>query len=207
MGGEAAGEVASRIFAETAEAIFVEAGTGDRSEKENYTLVQAAFEKANKNILEHVRKNPHHKGMGCTAELLALSHESYIIGHIGDSRTYRLRKEQLKQLTHDHSVAQEQVDRGLISPAEAREHPLRHIILKAIGINKRLEPDLIKGRIFPGDLFLLCSDGLTDLVDVSLIHRILSSTDALPQKLEKLIASAKSAGGYDNITVVLFEMI
>jgi len=201
MGGAAAGEIASRIFAETTLEIF--STSAGRSEKETIELVQRAFNFANERILSHVKKNPHHKGMGCTAELMAFSDKGFVIGHIGDSRTYCLRDGQLKQLTQDHSLVQNQIDQRLITPAEARNHPLRNVILRAVGIKKKLALDLIRGIMFSGDLFLLCSDGLSDMVDDNQIRNILFSTAPLLQKVEKLIESANAAGGYDNITVVL----
>lgn len=201
MGGAAAGEIASRIFAETTLEIF--SSSIGRSENNIIELVQRAFNFANEKILSHVKKNPHHKGMGCTAELMAFSDKGFVIGHMGDSRTYCLRDGQLKQLTLDHSFVQNQINQGLITPAEARKHPLRNVILRAVGIKKKIALDLIRGITFPDDLFLLCSDGLSDIVDDHLIRNILFSTSTLLKKVEKLIESAKTAGGYDNITVVL----
>jgi serine/threonine protein phosphatase PrpC len=204
MGGAAAGEVASRIFAETALAVFSEAG--GPSQKETIGRVQKTFASANERILDHVAKNPHHKGMGCTAELLAFSEEGMVIGHVGDSRTYCFRKGRLTQLTHDHSLVRSYIDQGIITPEEAENHPLRHAILQAVGTGESLAPDIIIEKIFSGDLFLLCSDGLTDMIDDASITDVLSSTAALVQKGEKLIELAKIAGGCDNITVVLCEM-
>ena len=201
MGGAAAGEIASRIFAETTLELF--SSSAGRSEKETIELVQRAFNFANERILSHVKKNPHHKGMGCTAELMAFSDKGFVIGHMGDSRTYCLRNGQLKQLTLDHSLVQNQIDQRLITPAEARNHPLRNVILRAVGIKKKLALDLVRGITFSGDLFLLCSDGLSDMIDDDRIRNILFSTAPLLQKVEKLIESANAAGGYDNITVVL----
>lgn len=204
MGGAAAGETASRIFAETTLEVF--SSFDGRSEKDIVELVQRAFGFANENILSHVEKYPHHKGMGCTAELLAFSDKGFVIGHMGDSRTYCLRDGQLKQLTIDHSFVQNQIDEGLITQAEARSHPLRNVILRAVGIEKRLALDLVRGVMLPGDLFLLCSDGLSDMLNDGQSRNILFSTATLLQKAEELIESAKTAGGYDNITVVLAEV-
>jgi len=205
MGGAAAGELASRFFSETATEVF--SGSDRRSGKETLDLVQKVFSFANKRILDHVKESAHHQGMGCTAELVAFSDEGFVLGHIGDSRTYRLRDGQLKQLTQDHSFVQEQIDQGLITPDEARKHHLRNVILRAVGVNDNLALDLLRGKTYPGDLFLLCSDGLTDMIDDSLVHQVLSSAASLPQKADALIDSAKSAGGDDNITVVLSEVV
>ncbi len=205
MGGAAAGELASRLFVEATAEVF--SCSGGRSEEETVELVKRAFATANERIAGHVKGNPLHMGMGCTAELLAFSHEGFVLGHMGDSRTYRFRNGQLKQLTQDHSLVQNEIDQGLITPAEARKHPLRHVILRAVGIEESLALDLIRGKTFSRDLFLLCSDGLTDMVHEAQIQDVLSSASALPQKVERLVELAKSAGGNDNITVVLSEII
>ena len=201
MGGEAAGEIASSIFVETASEVFSK--PGNRSEQETLEYVQRAFRLANERVLEHVKENPHHKGMGCTAELLAFYNEGFILGHIGDSRIYRFRGDDLKQLTEDHSLVQAHVNQGLITKEEARNHPMRNVILRAVGIEESLAVDFLRGRTRTGDTFLLCSDGLTDMIDDTLIQKVLSSSMELSQKVDELIELAKSAGGHDNITVVL----
>lgn len=201
MGGAAAGEFASRIFAETTLEIF--SRNTNRSEKEILYRVQKAFSSANEKILEHVIENPSHEGMGCTAELLAFYDGGFILGHIGDSRTYRFRRGQLEQLTEDHTLVQQQVNEGLISSENVRHHPLRNVILRAVGLKKELALDVLRGKTATGDLFLLCSDGLTDMVEDDQIWEILLSDIDINQKTEKLIEMAKAAGGHDNITVVL----
>ena len=201
MGGAAAGEFASRIFAETTLEIF--SRNTNRSEKEILYRVQKAFSSANEKILEHVIENPSHEGMGCTAELLAFYDGGFILGHIGDSRTYRFRRGQLEQLTEDHTLVQQQVNEGLISSENVRHHPLRNVILRAVGLKKELALDVLRGKTATGDLFLLCSDGLTDMVEDDQIWEILLSDFDIKRKTEKLIEIAKAAGGHDNITVVL----
>ena len=201
MGGAAAGELASKIFADTTQGIFT--GNTDRSHKEVLYRIQKAFCDANENILEHVIQNTSHKGMGCTAELLAFSNEGFIVGHIGDSRTYRLRKGHLEQLTQDHTMVQQQFEEGLISSDQIKQHPLRNVIFRAVGIKEELALDLIIGKIFAEDLFLLCSDGLTDMIPDEQIREILCADTDISRKAEELIEEAKNAGGTDNITVAL----
>ena len=201
MGGAAAGEVASKIFAETALEIFSD--NTHRSKKEILYRVQKAYRIANEKILKHVTQHPSHRGMGCTAELLAFFDEGFILGHIGDSRTYRLRDGQLEQLTQDHTLVQQQLQEGLISPDQAKNHPMRNVIFRAVGVKKELTIDLLDGKFYPEDLFLLCSDGLTDMIQDDQIQDILCTDVDLNQKAEALIESAKIAGGRDNITVVL----
>ena len=204
MGGAAAGELASRVFSETAAQVFQPAT--DLNEKGVIERVQNSFRLANERILHHVQKKPSHKGMGCTAELLAISEQGFVVGHLGDSRTYRFRQGRLKQLTHDHSLIQDHIDKGVLSPENARGHPLRNLILRAVGISDNLALDLICGRTYPEDQFLLCSDGLTDLVDDDQIHKVLQSAVDHHQKAEQLINMSLSGGGKDNVTVVLVDV-
>ena len=206
MGGAAAGEIASRIFVKTASEVFSDKNARS-SKKGALDLVQEAFELANQNILNHAGENPDYQGMGCTAELVAFDNQHFVLGHVGDSRTYLFRKGELRQLTRDHSLVQDQIDQGLITPVEARRHSLRNVILRAVGVNERLAVDLIRGTSVSGDLFLLCSDGLTDMVDDPSIREALFTSSDLDQKGERLIELAKSAGGLDNITVILCEMM
>ena len=201
MGGAAAGEVASQIFADTAKAVFT--GHDGMSEENTIARVQTTFKLANDNILKHVGRNPQYHGMGCTAELLAFTQESFIIGHVGDSRTYRLKSNMLEQLTKDHSMVQDQLDKGLITPKEARRHLMRNVILRAIGVSDTVALDILKGKKKPGHLFLLCSDGLTDMIEESDMLAILCAEGTLDEKTNALIQQAKQAGGKDNVTAVL----
>ncbi len=205
MGGAAAGELASNILSETARKVFSKAHVF--SEKKIINWVQKSFYEANNKILEHIKKIPEHKGMGCTGELISFWEKGFVIGHVGDSRTYRFRNQKLQQLTRDHSLVQDQLDQGLITKEEARTHPYRNVISRAVGIKKDLPLDLLKGKTSRNDFFLLCSDGLTDMVDDLMIEKTLSKPISLSEKTDKLIELAKSAGGKDNITVVLTEII
>jgi serine/threonine protein phosphatase PrpC len=204
MGGAASGEVASQIFIETVLKVFSK--VDKRSEQETLEFVQNAFRLANESILNRAGE-PHHHGMGCTAELLAFYGQNYVLGHVGDSRTYHFRQGQLRQMTKDHSLIQDQLDQGLITQDEARRHAHRNVILRAVGVDQVLAVDLVKGKCLPGDIFLLCSDGLTDMTDDISIQNVLSLPLHLAQKGEKLIELAKSAGGYDNITIILCAVV
>jgi protein phosphatase len=201
MGGAAAGEMASQIFAQTAADIFE--GRPPANEQELVERVQNSFLKANDRILEHVGAHPDHKGMGCTAELLAFTATGFVIGHMGDSRTYRLRQGALKQLTKDHSLVQDQIDQGMITAEQARSHRMRNVILRAVGVRPSPALDTLRGPIFAGDLFLLCSDGLTDLVEDERIVQVLLAEGDLAAKADQLVSLANQAGGKDNVTVVL----
>jgi len=144
--------------------------------------------------------------MGCTGDLLVVHAKSYVIGHAGDSRVYLVRDEHLRQLTKDHSLVQGLVDEGLLTPEEARHHPRKNIILQAVGTDPLVAPDILKGEALNHDIFLLCSDGLTDMVDDCAIRDMLTSPKSLDDKAESLIGAALAAGGKDNVTVVLCEV-
>ena len=204
VGGAAAGELASRLFSDTAFEVFRDAE--HRIETQVVERVQEAFRLANQRLLQHAKQNPAHKGLACTAELMAFSNEGFVVGHLGDSRTYRFRNGQLKQLTKDHSLVQAQIDQGLITPEAALSHPWRNVILRAVGMHEDLALDLVRGRIYTQDQFLLCSDGLTDMVPDKLIQQTLQASRLLEQKLDELIEMALKAGGTDNITVVVLSV-
>jgi protein phosphatase len=201
MGGAAAGELASRMFAETAVEVFGETVNG--SEAEAVARVQQTFGLANARILAHVAENPKHEGMGCTAELLAFHAQGFVLGHLGDSRCYRWRQGHMHQLTEDHTLVQQQVDEGLISVERVKSHPLRNVILRAVGLKEELALDVLRGSTLAGDLFLLCSDGLTDMLPDAKIAAILQTEGDLNSKADALIEAANAAGGGDNITAVL----
>ncbi|KIO49118.1 Stp1/IreP family PP2C-type Ser/Thr phosphatase [Nitrosospira sp. NpAV] len=204
MGGAAAGEVASSYFIETTQAVFADMDSA--SEETNYGLVQKTFRQANKRIFEHTAQHPDDEGMGCTADLLAFYRDRYVIGHVGDSRVYVLRAGNLRQLTKDHSLVQLQVDRGILTPEEARNHPQRNILLHALGTDPVVSFDMLQGGGLDGDIFLMCSDGLTDMMDDAKIQDMLVSAETIQQKVKRLIVAALSAGGRDNITVILCEV-
>jgi len=203
VGGNAAGEVASRIFLETVNDTL--SASGISSLKDADTVIQQCFTSAHQKLLSHIRKNPDCKGMGCTAEVLAFQEESAIIGHVGDSRTYLHRQGGLKLLTEDHSFVFEQVKSGLIKPEDARTHPFRNLILRAVGIEEEVKADIVTCKARIGDIILLCTDGLTDMVEDNQINEILSGQGSLQGKVDKLVAQANDAGGKDNIAVVLVE--
>jgi protein phosphatase len=201
MGGAASGEVASGIFADTVRELF-SAGTPS-ADGEAGELVLRSFLLANERIRELALRAPEHKGMGCTGEMVVFTGEGYVAGHVGDSRIYLFRGGRLRQVTKDHSFVQEQVDRGVLTPGQARVHAFRHMVLRAVGIQDELAVDLQTGKAYPGDLFLLCSDGLTDMVEDSRIGETLAGDRSLEEKADRLVRSACDAGGHDNVTVVL----
>jgi protein phosphatase len=204
MGGEEKGEVASRIFVETAIELFVESAAS--SEEEAKDRVRRTFALANERIFLWAKNNQVAK-MGCTAELMVISASDYVLGHVGDSRTYRFRGGQLKQLTRDHSFVQEQLDLGILQPAEAQKSPFRNVLTRAVGAEETLAVDILRGKSAAGDQYLLCSDGLTTMLDDRCIGEELSRPLEPSQKVSHLIEKASLAGGMDNVTVVLCEIV
>jgi len=201
MGGEAAGEIASSIFAKSVCETFSQ--SLNRLTLSASELVQMAFQTANSRIFDYAAKHSEYKGMGCTAEILMLSDDELVVGHIGDSRTYRFKNGKLRQLTRDHSLVQEKVEQGLITADEAKTHPLRNVISRAVGISHNLSLDIIRIKLQDNDLFLICSDGLTDMVSDDKIHDVLATNTDSKEKAQILVDLALKAGGFDNITVVL----
>ena len=203
IGGNACGEIASRLFSEAAERAF--SGVPWQEEL-RYKILQNVFTNANETIFNYAQSHPGCEGMGCTAEMLVLNHERYILGHMGDSRTYRLRDGLIKQLTMDHTLVKQQLDQGLITEEEAKHHSFKNVILRAVGIQKNPVLDVLRGNIYPGDMFLLCSDGLTDMVEDNVIKNHLISEKGIREKVDGLIQEANTRGGKDNISVVVAQM-
>ena len=204
MGGAAAGEVASAIFVERVQDIL---DRPVKSQAEGIELAKEVFISANQAIVDHVERYSQHKGMGCTAELLIFCSDGYVLGHVGDSRTYLFRDNRLKRLTRDHTLVQEQMDQGLLSTDEAARHPMRNVILRAVGVSEILSVDIIRARYQAKDIFLLCSDGLTDMVSDIQLEGVLSDVGHPEDKARQLVDMANAAGGRDNITVVVSEVL
>ncbi len=202
MGGHAAGEVASMIAVETI-ADRLERLPSDASDADVRAEIRSAIVDAGKSIFMQSHDNPEQAGMGTTVTALVLRPDGrYVVGHIGDSRAYMLRDERLERITRDHSLVQEQVDQGLLTSERARGHPLCHILTRALGTVVNVAPDVYSGAYHPGDVFLLASDGLTDMLSESEIREILSDMPDIQSGVETLVAGANAAGGADNITAV-----
>lgn len=202
VGGQAAGEVASNLFVSNCEYEFENARDQVRDPS---LLIKRCFHNANRKIIDYTDTAPDTRGMACTAEVLTFSDGDYVVGHVGDSRTYLIRDGRIQLITRDHSYVQEQLDLGLIKPEEAETHRLRNAIYRAVGFETELDVDIIRDRVRDKDLFLLCSDGLSDMVpDDQLLH-LATGPGNLAERVKSLVAAAKAAGGRDNITVVLAE--
>ncbi len=198
MGGAQAGEVASRI---AADAFDEDMGDGNPEEQ----LARRAQE-ANRRIFDLAREDASRSGMGTTLTGALLSTDGVSIVHVGDSRAYLFRDGELRQLTRDHSLVEELRRRGQLTPEEAEEHPQRSIITRALGPEPDVELDVHTHQARGGDVFLLCSDGLTSMVREDRLRAILSEEDTLERALDRLVQEANNAGGRDNITVVAFRV-
>lgn len=163
-----------------------------------------AFLEAGREISRQVEQDPAHAGMGTTATVLRLRRDgTFLIAHIGDSRAYLSRDGNLQRVTRDHSWVQEQVDRGLLAPEKAAGHPQSNIITRALGTDPSPTPDLYPGELREGDVFLLATDGLTDMVTENEIAAILHDGTSLEDTADDLVTAANQAGGVDNVTVLL----
>jgi PPM family protein phosphatase len=199
MGGAQAGEVASRIAVES-----FRHGLDDASRPEAALATLALA--ANSRIHELSHSNAEHAGMGTTLTAVYVGDREVAIAHVGDSRAYCLREGELLRLTDDHSLVDELMRQGRLTPEEAVEHPQRSVITRALGPEGTVEVDTRSFRARPGDVYLLCSDGLTTMLSEEEIAAALRSHPRLRDAGEALIAAANEAGGRDNITVVLLRL-
>lgn len=205
MGGHAAGDIASRIAVDV-----VDDGTADLPETGLADHLRETVRAAHEAILRAGRADTGLRGMGTTLTLLRVdpSGERAVVAHVGDSRAYRLRGARLEQLTRDQTWVQEQVEAGLLSPAQARGHPLSSMLTSALGVeDDGPEVQLLEIDILPDDLFLLCSDGLTARLDDDEVRRLLLAHSDLDEAARALVDAANEAGGPDNITVGLVRVV
>lgn len=202
MGGARAGEIAAELAAAALE-------EGARATRGTAALVEL-IQEANRRIWERSVADPRTAGMGAVATVALVDDGSsaVAIGHVGDSRAYLLRDGSIEQLTKDHSLVAELVESGVLTPEEAERHPQRSAITRALGTEPSVEVDAFTVAAHPGDVFLLCSDGLSSMVaDEALVSAIEGAGGDLARSAEALVAAANARGGEDNITVVLFELV
>jgi serine/threonine protein phosphatase PrpC len=205
MGGHAAGEVASEMSVEIVSHDLSDLNDLDASDA--HEKVARALRDANRAVYERTRTERDKLGMGSTVSALLLSETRYVVGHVGDSRIYIVRDNVLRQLTKDHSLVQEQVDAGLLSPEAARRHPQSNVITRCIGMADDIEPDVFDGEAHIGDTFLLASDGLTGMIEDRRIQQLLVSRAKPERIVDALIAEANMNGGNDNITAVVVRVL
>ncbi len=199
MGGARAGEVASRIAAETFR------DPRDQSRTPEQQLEHVAQE-ANRRIYELALRDQSRRGMGTTLTATLVAGDAVSVGHVGDSRAYRLRDGELVQLTQDHSLVAELERSGQLTPEAAEHHPQRSIITRALGPEPEVEVDTHTHPARAGDVYVLCSDGLTGMISDSELATVLRAAPSLESAAEALVRAANQSGGRDNITVVLFRL-
>jgi protein phosphatase len=214
MGGQAAGEVASKMAVDTVLTYFREAakngsfppvGTQMEGLSERANALGSAIQLANEAIYEAATRHSTQSGMGSTIVATLVNGDFLSIGHAGDSRIYLIRQGAIQQLTKDHSLVMEQVRRGLLTLEEAQHSEMQNIIIRALGPEEKVQPDLDEMMASPGDVLLLCCDGLIRHVSDDRILDIVQGTLSLPLMAERLVEAAREGGGSDNITVLLLR--
>jgi PPM family protein phosphatase len=202
MGGARAGEIAAKLAADALE----EAGGAASGE----AGLESIIADANRRIWERSLADPSTAGMGTTVTVALVDAPAGAVsfGHVGDSRAYRFRDGELEQITTDHSLVAELVESGILTPEEAERHPQRSAITRALGTEAAVEPDVFTLEAESGDLFLICSDGLSDMLTEDEIASAIESAGRDPEGAgDALVAAANASGGEDNITVLLFELV
>lgn len=201
MGGHVAGEIASKLAVDTVVACI----TGDRSHTPPPALLNQAITDANRAVYNASQAGSQYAGMGTTVTAVYIDKDKVYWGHVGDSRLYLLHAEDLRQLTNDHSLVSELIRTGSITEDEARCHPQRNILTRAVGAADKVQVEVGQTNWQPGDSLLLCTDGLTNMLDESQVLEIISLRSSIDSRLDQLIDSAKKAGGLDNITAILLQ--
>jgi PPM family protein phosphatase len=200
MGGAQAGEVASKLAASALEA-------GDSTELSGLERIDALIQEANRRIFDRASNDPSASGMGTTMTVALVEGMTVAIGHVGDSRAYLVRGDSMEQLTEDHSLVNELLKSGKLSEEEAQIHPQRSVITRAVGTDSDVDIDAFTIEAEEGDVFLICSDGLTDMVeDVDILDVVDRNRDDLEKAVKGLVQTANKEGGEDNITAVAFRI-
>lgn len=214
MGGHAAGEVASTLAVETIRTLLGGAADPDETRLDREVRDPAdelrerlryAMNQASMRIRKEAMDNPVQAGMGTTVAVLVVEDDQAHVAHVGDSRVYLWRDGHLGRLTRDHTVVQQEIDAGRLTPELARVVPHRNFLTQSVGYHGPVEPDTATRPMLPGDVFILCSDGMTDPLDDTKIADICSRTEA-PELAEALVSAAIAAGGEDNVTVIVVRV-
>ena len=209
MGGYNAGEIASGMATAFIKSELsrwlTEAGSGVKA-KEVRRAMEICVDNANRSIFNSANSNAGYAGMGTTLVVGIFRDDRLVLGHIGDSRCYRLRAGFLEQITKDHSLLQEQIDAGLITLEQAATSSIKNLVTRALGVDEFVLLEVNEHPVQVGDLYLMCSDGLSDMIDDEAINRVVASDMTLEQKATELIDQANENGGRDNISVLLVEV-
>lgn len=207
MGGHKAGAIASKLAID-ALCEYIESHNGmDIGKEENLILLlKRGILHANHIIHMKGIKYPEYNGMGTTLTLCTVMNNNAYIGHVGDTRLYCMNKNQIKQVTIDHSLVQEMLEQGVITKNDVQEHPQRHVITRAVGTYEQVKVDTLKQVLNGVDYILLCSDGLTAMMSEQEIHEAMyNNADNLENKIDQLIEKANDAGGTDNIAIIIVK--
>ena len=216
MGGHRGGEMASAITVstvmETLKKKLKKLNTGDTDDDTGYSVesmaVHDAVIKANDKVYKASNENQQYKGMGTTVVVALFYDNRFTVAHVGDSRLYRLRDGVLEQITRDHSLMQELIDRGFYTPEQARQSLNKNLVTRAIGIEEGVQIDIQEDVALVDDIYLLCSDGVTDMIEDSLIQEtIMKCGDDLEKAASELVRQANEHGGKDNISVILIRPV
>jgi protein phosphatase len=205
MGGYNAGEIASAMAVNAVQVHLLEHLPTAPITRDVQREMRASIQAANARILEAGWQNTQLQGMGTTLVACVFAGHRLVVGHVGDSRLYRFRQGQLTQLTRDHSLVQEQIDAGQVSAHLARQMPYRNVLTRALGIAPDPRPDIACHTVQPGDTYLLCSDGLHDMLSDAQITATLRREPALEKTANAMLMQANEAGGRDNISLVLVQ--
>jgi serine/threonine protein phosphatase PrpC len=206
MGGYNAGEVASQMattFIRTELGRWLREASQQASDADVRRAMDICVDNANRAIFNAANSNPQYAGMGTTLVVAAFREARLLLGHVGDSRAYRLRGGRLQQLTRDHSLLQEQIDAGLITAEQAAFSANKNLVTRAVGVEDTVLLETHLHEVQPGDLYMMCSDGLSDMIDDGTIAHLMQRGDSLDAMARTLIDAANDAGGKDNISVIL----
>ena len=196
--------MASKLATESTKNYIKDNFDGNFKDKEEILkLLANAIEYANMVVYEKSKEVEELSGMGTTLEVCLIYNNKVYIGHVGDSRIYRIRKDVIRKLTKDHSYVQQLVEDKKITREEAKTHPKKNMLTKALGCTPYVEPDIRARNFEKGDIFVMCSDGLTNMVDAKRIYELVRKD--INKAADELINEANAAGGYDNITVIIIN--
>ncbi len=214
MGGHGHGDVASRVAVEAIvdhmDGAFERWSSGEgpdgADDRQMGVELEYSIHAAHRSVVTAVAEDPSLAGMGTTVVGMATTADGVVVAHVGDSRLYRLRSGDLTLVTDDHTWVNEQVKAGYLSAEQARSHPLKSVVTRAVGGDHQVEVDRQELAVEDSDIFLICSDGLTTMLTDQEIHRLMMASDSLEDRCQNLVDLANDKGGVDNITVILVEV-
>jgi serine/threonine protein phosphatase PrpC len=209
MGGYNAGEIASGMataFIKSELSRWLAQAGPQAKSTEVHRAIEICVDNANLSIFNASRSNPQYSGMGTTLVMCVFQGARLLLGHIGDSRCYRLRGHEFLQITKDHSMLQEQIDAGLLTPEQAATSANKNLVTRALGVEDSVMVELNEHQVEPGDIYMMCSDGLSDMLEDEAMARILKNRSSLENMAAELVTMANENGGRDNITVLLTQV-